>query len=38
LRWRWPIAFATALLLIPPALLLSVACTVAYQNGFPRLF
>ncbi|MCI0360033.1 MAG: hypothetical protein L0211_16270 [Planctomycetaceae bacterium] len=37
LRWRWPVAVVAALILIPIALMLSVACTVAYQNGFPKL-
>ena len=37
LRWRWPIAVVAAIILIPIALMLSVACTVAYQNGFPKL-
>jgi hypothetical protein len=35
LRWRWPVAIVAAIVLIPIALLLSVACTVAYQNGLP---
>jgi hypothetical protein len=35
LRWRWPAALLAAILLIPIALWLSVACTVAYQNGWP---
>ena len=37
LRWRWPHAVVAALILVPIALILSVACTVAYQNGFPQL-
>jgi hypothetical protein len=35
LRWRWPAAVAAALVLIPIALVLSVACTVAYRHGLP---
>ena len=38
LRWPWPAAAIAGLLLIPIALVLSVACTVAYQNGFPPVF
>ena len=38
LRRQWPWALLAALLLVPVALLLSVACTVAYQNGWPPLF
>jgi hypothetical protein len=38
LRWRWPAAGIAAILLVPLALLLSVACTVAWQHGFPPLF
>jgi hypothetical protein len=37
LRWRWTAAVIVALIVVPIALLLSVACTVAYQNGFPPL-
>jgi hypothetical protein len=37
LRWRWPAAVAAAVLLIPVALTLSVACTVAWQNGLPPI-
>lgn len=34
-QWRWPFAFFAAMLLVPVALMMSVACTVAYQHGFP---
>ncbi len=37
LRWHWPAAIVAAIVLIPIALLLSVACTVAYQHGLPPL-
>jgi hypothetical protein len=35
LRWPWPAAVIAAICLIPVALLLSVACTVAWQHGLP---
>jgi hypothetical protein len=38
LRWHWLAATITSLILIPVALMLSVACTVAYQWGLPPLF
>ncbi|MCU0880729.1 MAG: hypothetical protein MUF06_23410 [Pirellulaceae bacterium] len=34
-RWPWWLALVAAILLIPVTLLLSIATTVAYQNGFP---
>jgi hypothetical protein len=37
LRRRWPFALIAAVALVPVALVLSVACTVAYQNGWPPL-
>ncbi|HXT60640.1 MAG TPA: hypothetical protein VN699_18510 [Pirellulales bacterium] len=37
LRWRRLATMIAALLLIPIALMLSVACTVAYQHGLPPL-
>lgn len=37
LRWWWVASVIAALVLVPVALLLSVACTVAYQNGLPPL-
>jgi hypothetical protein len=38
LRWRWLAAAIASLILIPIALTLSVACTVAYQWGLPPAF
>jgi hypothetical protein len=38
LNWHWLVAMVAAVILVPIALTLSVACTVAYQNGFPQLF
>ena len=38
LRWWWPTAVVAALIFVPIAVMLSVACTVAYQNGFPQFF
>ena len=35
IRWPRPAALLAAVILVPIALLLSVACTVAYQHGFP---
>ena len=35
LRWPRPAALVAAAVLVPLALMLSVACTVAYQRGFP---
>lgn len=35
LRWGWVASVIAAVILIPTALMLSVACTVAYQNGLP---
>ena len=37
LRWWRVASVIAALVLVPVALLLSVACTVAYQNGAPPL-
>jgi hypothetical protein len=34
-RWPWWAALVAAILLVPVALLLSIATTVAYQHGFP---
>jgi hypothetical protein len=34
-RWHWWEALLAAILLVPVALLLSIATTVAYQHGFP---
>lgn len=36
-RWWWVLSAIAAIILVPVALLLSVACTVAYQNGLPPL-
>ena len=33
--WPRPVGLIAAVILVPIALMLSVACTVAYQNGFP---
>ena len=38
LRWPWIVAAIAAVGLIPVALMWSIACTVAWQNGFPWLF
>jgi len=35
LRWPWWAAALAATFLIPPALLLSIACMVAYRHGLP---
>ncbi len=38
LRWRWPLAVVAAVLLVPVALWLSIAGTVAFSHGLPPLF